>query len=182
MAKKKIKILKPTIENRNSLCPFDFCQLVSFKFTSVVYNGNTERILTKQCPLCNRKYIHVNSFKDLKMTFNYIFKNLFGEDIKLRYRPSYFPFTEPSTEVDVSCFLCGGKGCNVCKYEGWLEVVGGGMLDPNVLKNANIDPEVYSGFAFGFGLERLAMLLYQIKDIRFFSTNDARFLRQFDLI
>jgi phenylalanyl-tRNA synthetase alpha chain len=82
----------------------------------------------------------------------------------------------------VSCFLCGGKGCNVCKYEGWLEVVGGGMLDPNVLKNANIDPEVYSGFAFGFGLERLAMLLYQIKDIRFFSTNDARFLRQFDLI
>lgn len=128
-------------------------------------------------------YVDKNvSFKDLKMTFNYIFKNLFGEDIKLRYRPSYFPFTEPSTEVDVSCFLCGGKGCNVCKYEGWLEVVGGGMLDPNVLKNANIDPEVYSGFAFGFGLERLAMLLYQIKDIRFFSTNDARFLRQFDLI
>ena len=128
-------------------------------------------------------YVDKNvSFKDLKMTFNYIFKNLFGEDIKLRYRPSFFPFTEPSTEVDVSCFLCGGKGCNVCKYEGWLEVVGGGMLDPNVLKNVNIDPEVYSGFAFGFGLERLAMLLYQIKDIRFFSTNDARFLRQFNLI
>lgn len=128
-------------------------------------------------------YVDKNvSFKDLKMTLNYIFKNLFGENVKLRYRPSYFPFTEPSTEVDVSCFLCGGKGCNVCKYNGWLEVCGGGMLDPNVLKNVDIDPEVCSGLAFGFGLERLAMLLYQINDIRYFSTNDTKFLRQFNFI
>ena len=128
-------------------------------------------------------YVDKNvSFVDLKQTINYIFKNLFGENIKMRYRPSYFPFTEPSTEIDVSCFICGGKGCNVCKYNGWLEVCGAGMIDPNVLKNTNIDPEVYSGFAFGFGIDRLSMLLYQVNDIRFFTTNDVRFLKQFNLI
>lgn len=128
-------------------------------------------------------YVDKNvSFVDLKQTINYIFKNLFGNDVKLRYRPSYFPFTEPSTEIDVSCFICGGKGCNICKYAGWLEVCGAGMTDPNVLINTNIDPKIYSGFAFGFGIERLAMLLYHINDIRFFTTNDVRFLKQFNII
>ncbi|MDR2402350.1 MAG: phenylalanine--tRNA ligase subunit alpha [Cytophagales bacterium] len=128
-------------------------------------------------------YVDKNvSFVDLKQTINYIFKNLFGENVQLRYRPSYFPFTEPSTEIDVSCFICGGKGCNVCKHNGWLEVCGAGMIDPNVLINTNIDPDTYSGLAFGFGIERLAMLLYQVGDIRFFSTNDVRFLKQFNLI
>lgn len=122
------------------------------------------------------------SFVDLKQTINFIFKQLFGSNVKLRYRPSYFPFTEPSTEIDVSCFMCDGKGCNICKHTGWLEVCGAGMCDPNILINTNIDPKVYSGFAFGFGIERLAMLLYQINDIRFFTTNDVRFLKQFNII
>jgi phenylalanyl-tRNA synthetase alpha chain len=94
-------------------------------------------------------------------------------------RPSYFPFTEPSAEVDVSCSLCNAKGCNVCKYTGWLEIMGCGMVDPNVLKNCGINPEEYNGFAFGMGIERIAMLLYQIGDIRMFYENDVRFLEQF---
>ena len=119
------------------------------------------------------------SFKDLKDTLYYFVKELFGKDVKLRFRPSYFPFTEPSAEIDISCLICGGDGCNVCKYTGWVEIGGAGMVDPNVLKNAKIDPEVYSGFAFGMGIERITMLKYQIKDLRLFTENDIRFLRQF---
>ena len=104
---------------------------------------------------------------------------MFGERAKIRLRPSYFPFTEPSAEVDVSCSLCDTKGCNVCKYTGWLEILGCGMIDPNVLKNAGIDPEVYSGFAFGMGIERMAMLKYGVNDLRMWSENDVRFLDQF---
>jgi phenylalanyl-tRNA synthetase alpha chain len=104
---------------------------------------------------------------------------MFGESTKIRLRPSYFPFTEPSAEMDVSCALCGGKGCNVCKYTGWLEVLGCGMVDPAVLENNNIDSKKYTGFAFGMGIERLAMLKFQIKDLRLYFENDARFLRQF---
>ncbi|MCP4522050.1 MAG: phenylalanine--tRNA ligase subunit alpha [Cytophagales bacterium] len=125
-------------------------------------------------------YIDKNvSFADLKDTLYYFVKEMFGEDIKLRFRPSYFPFTEPSAEIDITCLLCKGKGCNVCKGAGWVEIGGAGMVDPNVLKNAGIDPNVYSGFAFGMGLERITMLKYQIKDLRLFTENDVRFLRQF---
>jgi phenylalanyl-tRNA synthetase alpha chain len=99
--------------------------------------------------------------------------------VKIKLRPSYFPFTEPSAEVDVTCFICGGKGCNVCKYTGWVEILGCGMVDPKVLENCNIDPKKYSGFAFGMGIERITMLKYQIKDLRLFSENDVRFLEQF---
>ena len=119
------------------------------------------------------------SFKDLKETLYHFVKEMFGKDVKMRFRPSYFPFTEPSAEIDISCLLCKGDGCNVCKYSGWVEIGGAGMVDPNVLKNAGIDPEVYSGFAFGMGIERIAMLKYQIKDLRLFTENDVRFLRQF---
>lgn len=119
------------------------------------------------------------SFADLKQTIQYFAKEMFGERAKIRLRPSYFPFTEPSAEVDVSCSLCDSKGCNVCKYTGWLEILGCGMVDPNVLKNAGIDPEVYSGFAFGMGIERMAMLKYEVKDLRLWSENDVRFLDQF---
>ena len=104
---------------------------------------------------------------------------MFGADAKIRLRPSFFPFTEPSAEMDVTCSICKGKGCNVCKYTGWLEIMGCGMIDPNVLKNCNIDPEKYSGYAFGMGIERIAMLKYDVKDLRLFSENDVRFLRQF---
>ena len=104
---------------------------------------------------------------------------MFGQDVKIKLRPSYFPFTEPSAEVDVTCFICGGKGCNVCKYTGWVEILGCGMVDPKVLENCNIDPKKYSGFAFGMGIERITMLKYQIKDLRLFSENDVRFLEQF---
>lgn len=125
-------------------------------------------------------YIDKNvSFADLKHTLDYFAKELFGEKTKIRMRPSYFPFTEPSAEVDVSCSLCGGKGCNVCKHTGLLEILGCGMVDPNVLKNCGIDPEVYSGFAFGMGVERIAMLKGQVKDLRLYSENDVRFLAQF---
>jgi len=125
-------------------------------------------------------YIDKNvSFADLKQTLLYFAREMFGEDTQIRLRPSYFPFTEPSAEMDVSCFICSGKGCNVCKYTGWLEILGCGMVDPNVLKNCDIDPEEYTGFAFGMGIERIAMLKYQIKDIRLFTENDVRFLRQF---
>jgi phenylalanyl-tRNA synthetase alpha chain len=125
-------------------------------------------------------YIDKNvSFADLKQTLLYFAKELFGEHTQIRLRPSYFPFTEPSAEVDISCSLCGGKGCNVCKYTGWLEILGCGMVDPNVLETNGIDSEKYTGFAFGMGIERIAMLKYGIKDLRMFFENDVRFLRQF---
>jgi len=119
------------------------------------------------------------SFADLRQTLLYFAKEMFGEKTEIRLRPSYFPFTEPSAEMDISCSICGGKGCNVCKYTGWVEIMGCGMVDPNVLKSSNIDSEVYTGFAFGMGVERIAMLKYQVKDIRLFFENDLRFLNQF---
>lgn len=119
------------------------------------------------------------SFADLKQTLLYFAKEMFGSETKIRLRPSYFPFTEPSAEMDVSCKLCGGKGCSVCKYTGWLEVLGCGMVDPNVLELNGIDSKIYSGFAFGMGLERIAMLKYQVKDLRLYFENDIRFLKQF---
>ena len=119
------------------------------------------------------------SFADLKQTLLYFAKEMFGDKTEIRLRPSYFPFTEPSAEVDVSCNICSGKGCNVCKYTGYLEILGCGMVDPNVLKNCGIDPNVYTGFAFGMGIERIAMLKYQVKNLRLFFENDVRFLEQF---
>ena len=119
------------------------------------------------------------SFADLKQTLTYFAQELFGKKTKIRLRPSYFPFTEPSAEVDVSCTLCNGKGCNVCKYTGWLEILGCGMVDPAVLKSANIDPHTYAGFAFGMGVERIAQLKYRVGDLRLYSENDIRFLNQF---
>ncbi len=120
------------------------------------------------------------SLADLKGTLEVFMKKMLGENTKLRFRPSYFPFTEPSYEVDVSCFKCGGKGCNLCKQTGWIEVLGSGMVHPNVLKINGYDPEEYTGFAFGTGLDRLAMFKYGITDIRTLYTNDIRFLKQFD--
>ena len=119
------------------------------------------------------------SMADLKGTLEYLLKKMFGGDRVIRFRPSYFPFTEPSVEVDVSCFKCNGKGCALCKQNGWIEILGAGMVHPNVLKMAGYDPEVFQGFAFGIGIERVAMLKYGIDDIRNFYTNDIRFLRQF---
>ncbi len=119
------------------------------------------------------------SFADLKQTLLYFAKEIFGEETEIRLRPSYFPFTEPSAEVDVSCQICSGKGCNVCKNTGYLEIMGCGMVDPNVLENCGIDSSVYSGFAFGMGIERIAMLKYQVNDLRHFFENDLRFLKQF---
>lgn len=119
------------------------------------------------------------SFADLKQSLLYFAKEMFGNDTKIRLRPSYFPFTEPSAEMDVSCNLCGGKGCNVCKGTGWLEIMGCGMVDPNVLKSSGIHPDVYSGFAFGMGVERIAMLKYGVNDLRMYFENDVRFLNQF---
>lgn len=116
---------------------------------------------------------------DLKGTLEVLAKALYGEDAKIRFRPHHFPFTEPSAEVDVSCFVCNGAGCNVCKGEGWIEILGAGMVHPKVLANCGIDPEVYSGFAFGMGLERIAMRRYDIDDLRLFFENDLRFLKQF---
>ena len=120
------------------------------------------------------------SFADLKQTLFYFARELFGEQTKIRFRPSYFPFTEPSAEMDVSCNICGGKGCNVCKYTGWVEILGCGMVDPNVLDNCNIDSKKYTGFAFGMGIERITMLKYRINDLRLFFENDLRFLKQFE--
>ena len=120
------------------------------------------------------------SFANLKATLEIFMKHILGEDTKLRFRPSYFPFTEPSYEVDVSCFKCGGKGCNLCKHTGWIELLGAGMVHPNVLKMNGYDPNKYSGFAFGTGLDRLAMFKYGITDIRLLYENDIRFLKQFD--
>ena len=125
-------------------------------------------------------YVDENvSFADLKQTLFYFAKELFGEGTKIRFRPSYFPFTEPSAEMDVSCNICGGKGCNVCKYTGWVEILGCGMVDPNVLEACNIDNKKYTGFAFGMGIERITMLKYQINDLRLFFENDLKFLEQF---
>ncbi|MDC0201626.1 phenylalanine--tRNA ligase subunit alpha [Flavobacteriales bacterium] len=125
-------------------------------------------------------YIDENvSFADLKQALLYFAKEMFGEKTKIRLRPSYFPFTEPSAEVDVSCNICSGKGCNVCKNTGYLEILGCGMVDPNVLDNCNIDSKKYSGFAFGMGIERIAMLKYRVNDLRLFFENDVRFLKQF---
>ncbi len=126
-------------------------------------------------------YVDENvSFADLKQTLLYFSRELFGEKTQIRLRPSYFPFTEPSAEMDVSCSICGGKGCNVCKHSGWLEILGCGMVDPNVLELCGIDSKKYSGFAFGMGVERITMLKYGIKDIRHFFENDIRFLKQFE--
>ncbi len=126
-------------------------------------------------------YIDKNvSFADLKQTLLYFAKEMFSSDTKIRLRPSYFPFTEPSAEMDISCTICKGQGCNVCKYTGWVEILGCGMMDPAVLDNCKIDSNVYTGFAFGMGIERITMLLYDIKDLRIFSENDVRFLRQFN--
>ncbi|MDR2918357.1 MAG: phenylalanine--tRNA ligase subunit alpha [Tannerella sp.] len=120
------------------------------------------------------------SFADLKQVLLYFAQELFGTDTKIRLRPSYFPFTEPSAEMDISCNLCGGKGCPFCKYTGWVEILGCGMVDPNVLDNCGIDSNVYSGYALGMGVERITNLKYQVKDLRQFSENDIRFLRQFE--
>jgi phenylalanyl-tRNA synthetase alpha chain len=119
------------------------------------------------------------SFADLKQTLLYFAKEMFGNDIRIRLRPSYFPFTEPSAEMDISCTICKGTGCNVCKHTGWVEILGCGMVDPQVLINCAIDEKKYKGFAFGMGIERIAMLKYEIKDLRLFFENDVRFLRQF---
>ncbi len=119
------------------------------------------------------------SFADLKQTLYYFAQEMFGQDTKIRFRPSYFPFTEISAEMDISCFICKQEGCNVCKKTGWVEILGCGMVDPNVLENCKIDSEKYTGFAFGMGVERIAMLKYRINDIRLIFENDIRFLRQF---
>lgn len=119
------------------------------------------------------------SFADLKQALLFFAKEMFGEGTQIRLRPSYFPFTEPSAEMDISCNLCGGKGCPFCKHSGWVEILGCGMVDPNVLENCGIDPTVYSGYALGMGIERVTNLKYQVKDLRMFSENDVRFLEQF---
>ncbi|MBS1620400.1 MAG: phenylalanine--tRNA ligase subunit alpha [Bacteroidetes bacterium] len=125
-------------------------------------------------------YIDENvSFADLKQTLYFFAQEMYGKDIKPRFRPSYFPFTEPSAEMDITCFICGGKGCRICKQTGWVEILGCGMVHPKVLENCGIDSNKYTGFAFGMGIERPAMLLYGVNDIRLFSENDVRFLRQF---
>ncbi len=125
-------------------------------------------------------YIDDNvSFADLKQTLLYFAREMFGKKVEIRLRPSYFPFTEPSAEMDISCQICGGKGCNVCKYTGWLEILGCGMVDPNVLEFNHIDSKKYTGLAFGMGIERVAMLKYQVRDLRLYFENDIRFLKQF---
>ena len=125
-------------------------------------------------------YIAENvSFADLKQTLYFFVQEMFGNEVKVRFRPSYFPFTEPSAEMDISCLICEGKGCNVCKHTGWVEILGCGMVHPNLLENCGIDSTKYTGFAFGMGVERITMLKYQIKDLRLFSENDIRFLKQF---
>jgi phenylalanyl-tRNA synthetase alpha chain len=121
-------------------------------------------------------------FADLKQTIYHFAKEMYGKDIQIRFRPSFFPFTEPSAEIDISCLICKGKGCNVCKHSGWVEIAGSGMVHPNVLRNCGIDPEEYTGFAFGMGIERVTMLRYQINDLRLFSENDVRFLKQFQAV
>jgi phenylalanyl-tRNA synthetase alpha chain len=119
------------------------------------------------------------TFAELKGTLVSFAKQFYGSSLKYKFRPSFFPFTEPSAEMDITCYLCNGKGCRVCKYTGWLEILGCGMVDPNVFKNVNIDPEKYTGYAFGMGIDRIALLKYDIDDIRIFFDNDIRFLKQF---
>src|SRR6478735_5821272 len=119
------------------------------------------------------------SFADLKQTLYFFVREMFGKTVKIRFRPSYFPFTEPSAEMDIDCLICHGKGCNVCKHTGWVEILGSGMVHPNVLKNFNIDPEKYTGFAFGMGIERICQLKYRVNDLRLYSQDDVRFLKQF---
>ncbi|MBX2944687.1 MAG: phenylalanine--tRNA ligase subunit alpha [Cyclobacteriaceae bacterium] len=121
-------------------------------------------------------------FADLKQTLYHFAKEMYGKDIKIRFRPSFFPFTEPSAEIDISCLICKGDGCNVCKHTGWVEIAGSGMVHPNVLKNCGIDPEEFTGFAFGMGIERVTMLRYQVNDLRLYSENDIRFLKQFHTV
>ena len=144
------------------------------------------RTMERQKPpirvVCPGRVFRNEAISYLKQSILYFAKEMFGEKAQIRMRPSYFPFTEPSAEVDVSCNLCGGKGCNVCKHTGWLEIMGCGMVDPNVLEASGIDPQRYSGFAFGMGVERIAMLKYGVKDLRLYFENDARFLRQFDSV
>jgi phenylalanyl-tRNA synthetase alpha chain len=118
-------------------------------------------------------------FADLKQTLYHFAREMYGKDIKIRYRPSFFPFTEPSAEIDISCLICKGKGCTVCKHSGWVEIAGSGMVHPNVLRNCNIDPEEFTGYAFGMGIERVAQLLFNVNDLRLYSENDVRFLKQF---
>lgn len=126
-------------------------------------------------------YVDKNvTFADLKQTLLYFAKEMFGPETKIRLRPSYFPFTEPSAEMDISCNLCGGKGCNFCKHTGWVEILGCGMVDPNVLEACGIDSKQYTGFALGMGVERITNLKYQVKDLRMFSENDVRFLEEFE--
>ncbi len=128
-------------------------------------------------------YVDKNvSFANLKQTLYHFAKEMFGQETKIRLRPSFFPFTEPSAEIDISCFICHGKGCGICKYSGWVEIAGSGMVHPNVLKNVGIDPEEFTGFAFGMGIERVTMLRYGIDDLRLFSENDIRFLKQFKTV
>jgi len=128
-------------------------------------------------------YVNKNvSFADLKQTLYHFAMELYGKDIKIRYRPSFFPFTEPSAEIDISCLICKGKGCNICKQSGWVEIAGSGMVHPNVLRNCGIDPEEYTGFAFGMGIERVAQLLFNVNDLRLYSENDIRFLKQFKTV
>jgi phenylalanyl-tRNA synthetase alpha chain len=119
------------------------------------------------------------SFADLKQTLYFFVQEMFGKEVKIRFRPSYFPFTEPSAEMDISCLICNGKGCNVCKHTGWVEILGSGMVHPQLLENCGINSNKYTGFAFGMGIERITMLKYQINDLRLFSENDMRFLKQF---
>lgn len=128
-------------------------------------------------------YVDKNvGFADLKQTLYHFAQEMYGKDIKIRYRPSFFPFTEPSAEIDISCLICKGKGCNICKHSGWVEIAGSGMVHPNVLSNCGIDPEEYTGFAFGMGIERVTQLLFQVNDLRLYSENDVRFLRQFKTV
>lgn len=122
------------------------------------------------------------SFADLKQALLFFAQEMFGEQTKIRLRPSYFPFTEPSAEMDISCNICGGKGCPFCKHTGWVEILGCGMVDPNVLENCGIDSNIYSGYALGMGIERITNLKYQVKDLRMFSENDVRFLEQFQSV
>lgn len=132
---------------------------------------------------CEGLYIDKGvSFADLKQTLYYFVTEMFGPDTRVRFRPSYFPFTEPSAEMDISCTVCGGSGCSLCKHSGWVEILGCGMVHPNMLRNFDIDPEVYSGFAFGMGVERITQIRYQVNDLRLYSQNDVRFLRQFQSV
>ncbi len=125
-------------------------------------------------------YVDENvSFADLKQTLYFFVQEMFGKDVKVRFRPSYFPFTEPSAEMDINCRICGGVGCNVCKHTGWVEILGSGMVHPKMLENFGIDPNKYTGFAFGMGIERICQLKYRVNDLRLYSQNDVRFLRQF---